>query len=79
MQLVSSPRQTARGLAAILTQAAQGVGYKNGPKSREAALKDPKKFSQKLKKMAKNGPAERHVIALKIIKNALKMTKNGQK
>ena len=32
MQLVSSPRQTARGPAATRTLAAQGAGYKNGQK-----------------------------------------------
>ena len=44
MQLVSSPRQTARGPAATRTLAAQGAGYKNDPKRgsrRHLSPRDP--------------------------------------
>ena len=42
----------------------------------------PKKIPKnpkKIEKMAKNGPTEPHVIALKKVKNALKMLKRGSK
>ena len=39
----------------------------------------PQKMPKKIEKMAKNGPTEPHVIALKRVKNALKMSKKGSK
>ena len=75
MQLVSSPRQTARGPAATWTLAAQGAGYKNLPKLAKKATeggggKHPQTSPkiQKIEKMAKNGPTELRVLALKIVK-----------
>ena len=66
MQLVSSPRQTARGPAATRTLAAQGAGYKNrrkwpkigenGPKMGRKWPKNGRKWAGKCPKMAENGP-----------------------
>ena len=52
---------------------------KNGQKIHGGAPKKYPKKSQKIEKMAKNGPTEPRVIALKKSKNALQMSKRGQK
>ena len=54
---------------------------KNGPKMANKVTGVPKKIPKnpQNRKMAKNGPAEPRVIALKCTENALKMSTKGQK